>query len=251
MPPTNARSLWAPLGTQQVPVLRHPDTAAVFRPNLIVREKEAVSLSSPQPRGLPGALVRDDAGSGCRGLVLAGAGAAARGCHGATVPRQVLPPGLGTGTRCKDTRNVPSASSPPPRVPPARNRVCLSGFRYPQQRSRDAYGSPHPLAVPEHARPRGGRAGVLADGAPAGTSLWPGLSPDGGDSDKWQVPDPGWEQRAGLGKARQWGRDIPEARGDREAVGTGGPTWCHRWERHRGAGRGSRRRRRPRLQPAK
>lgn len=223
MPPTNARSLWAPLGTQQIPVLRHPDTAAVFRPNLIVREKEAVSLSSPQPRGLPGALVRDDAGSGCRGLVLAGAGAAARGCHGATVPRQVLPPGLGTGTRCKDTRNVPSASSPPPRVPPARNRVCLSGFRYPQQRSRDAYGSQHLLAVPEHPRPRGGRAGVLAGGTPAGTSLWPGLSPDGGDSDKVAGPGPRLGTKNGAGEG--------EAVGTRHPGGEG----RQRGRRHRGA----------------
>lgn len=41
---------------------------------------------------------------------------------------------------------------------------------------------------------------------------------------------------AGLGKAagEVVGTRHPEGEGEREAVGTGGPTRCHRWERHWG-----------------
>lgn len=113
------------------------------------------------------------------------------------------------------TRGMCRAPLLPPRVPPARSGICASGFLYPHQRSRDARGSPQPLAVP--GRPRRGRAHVLAGGAPAGTSLWPGVSPDGGDS-MWQVPEPGWEQRRGVGEGcgQGGGDEISRRRGARE-----------------------------------
>lgn len=125
-----------------------------------------------------------------------------------------------------------------PWVPPTRSGVCVSGFPHPhRQRTRAACGAPWPLSVPRHPRPRRDGEDAPAGGAPAGTSSWQGVSPDGGDSDKRQVPAPGWEQRrgAGDGGGRGNGDEAARRRGERERekpAGLGvGATWCHRWER--------------------
>lgn len=101
----------------------------------------------------------------------------------------------------------------------------MSGFLYPHQRSRDACGSPHPLAVPGRPRPRRGPARILAGGTSAGTSFRPGVSPDGGDSNKCQVPDKAGNKDAGLRRA------AGEAVGKRNPEGEG----TERGRRHRGA----------------
>lgn len=92
-------------------MLRHPDTATVFKLNLIAREETSRFPVAP---AAPGTARRACARRCGVGLVRF-AGGRGRGrrtwvprCHGA----MALPLGSGTGTRGKDTRNVPSASSP-------------------------------------------------------------------------------------------------------------------------------------------
>lgn len=91
-------------------MLKHPDTAAVFKLNLIVRGKIS---RFPAVATAPGTSRRPCARRCGVGLARLGGGRGrGRRTWGAMVPWQVLPLGLGTGTRCKDTRNVPSAASP-------------------------------------------------------------------------------------------------------------------------------------------
>lgn len=104
---------------------------------------------------------------------------------GALVPWQVSPPGLATGIGCENSRNVPSASSPPP--------VCAC-------RAFCARTGPAEM-VCGFSRARAPTDTQRPGGCPAGTALCPGVSPDGGGSDKWHIPEPGWNKEAGLGKA--------------------------------------------------
>lgn len=182
-------------------MLRHPDTAAVFGFNPIAGGKEAGPHS-------PGALV----------------------------PWQVSPPGLATGTGCENSRNVPSASSPPP--------VCAC-------RAFCARTGPAEM-VCGFSRARAPTDTQRPGGCPAGTALCPGVSPDGGGSDKWHIPEPGWNKEAGLGKAagmrHPGGEGRERERGHRTPIGANLEPQVGKAA---GAGRESRSRRGPRLRPAK
>lgn len=129
-----------------------------------------------------------------------------------------------------------------PWVPPARAaRVTIPSPAHPCCLRCSAAAVRVPASTPEP-------GGYACGGASVARRDAPGASLDGGCSDKSPLPTPDWEQRRGTGTGSGRGNGDEE---ETESGGTGGPTWCHRWERPLGVGRRSRDQQRPRLQPAK
>lgn len=130
--------------------------------------------------------------------------------RGAAVQDQAEGTGIKTRGVCRAPLLPPLRRSP--WVPPTGSGICVSGFLYPHQHTRAACGFLWRLSVRRHPRPRRGQADVPASRALSDTSRWPGISPDGGDSDKQRVPAPGWGQRQGAGDGSGRGNQDEAAR---------------------------------------